>query len=102
MAAMFKALSNPHRLEIFVKLASAGGDTACCTVKGEKLELINGPCACVGDLGKGLGLAPSTVSHHIKELRLAGLITLERQGQNIFCHVEPETLRELSEFFTFK
>lgn len=55
--------------------------------------------ACVGDLGKDLQIAPSTVSHHIKELHRAGLITTERCGQSIRCRVEPEVLKELGDFF---
>jgi ArsR family transcriptional regulator len=35
------------------------------------------------------------VSHHIKELRGAGLIQTRRQGQNIECWVDPDILEEL-------
>lgn len=54
---------------------------------------------CVGDLAGELDIAPSTVSHHIKELTRAGLIATGRSGREIRCWVEPEVLRELSEFF---
>ncbi len=53
----------------------------------------------MGDLGRELGISPSTVSHHLKELRAAGLIKAERRGQNIECWVDPEILQALSEFF---
>lgn len=55
---------------------------------------------CVGDLAKELEIVPSTVSHHLKELTQAGLITTERCGREIRCRVEPKLLRELGEFFT--
>jgi ArsR family transcriptional regulator, arsenate/arsenite/antimonite-responsive transcriptional repressor len=55
--------------------------------------------AYVGQLGRDLGIAPSTVSHHIKELRQAGLICLKRHGRNVECRVEAALLRELAEFF---
>ena len=55
--------------------------------------------ACVGDLAEGLDLAPSTVSHHIKELNSAGLIQTERAGQNVECWVDPNVLQGLSKFF---
>jgi len=54
---------------------------------------------CVGDLAGELDIAPSTVSHHIKELTRAGLIATGRSGREIRCWVEPEVLHELSEFF---
>jgi ArsR family transcriptional regulator len=54
---------------------------------------------CVGGLGRDLGLAPSTVSHHIKELREAGLIRVERRGQNIHCWIDSDVVRSLADFF---
>ena len=73
-ADMFKALSNPHRLTIFLRLSS-------CCVPGTVCEPDDMVRSCVGDLGQNLGLSPSTVSHHIKELHRAGLIRMERRGQ---------------------
>jgi len=54
---------------------------------------------CVGALGSKLGIAPSTVSHHLKELYRAGLIKMNRNGQRIDCSVDLEILKELAEFF---
>lgn len=91
-AEMFKALSSPHRLSIFLRLAaSCRRDGVCCTEEEAS--------AYVGELGRDLGIVPSTVSHHIKELSRAGLILMKRNGQNVRCWVEPKTLRKLSEFF---
>lgn len=58
-------------------------------------------CACVGELGKDIGIVPSTISHHIKELRQAGLIRMERKGQKMECWVEPGTIKALRDFFAF-
>ena len=91
-AAMFKALSNPHRLKIFMRLSS-------CCVPGTVFEAEAAATACVGDLGQNLGLCPSTVSHHIKELHHAGLIRMERRGQKTDCWVDPDVLNTLSHFF---
>jgi ArsR family transcriptional regulator len=96
-AEMFKALSNPNRLKIFMRLISCcqpGTVTSINSTSGEE------GCACVGELGQDLGIVASTISHHIKELRQAGLIRMERRGQKIECWVDPSTLGALREFFT--
>jgi ArsR family transcriptional regulator len=90
-ADIFKALSNPHRLNIFLRLASCCAPATTCDT--------DEVCECVGEVSKNLGIAASTVSHHIKELNRAGLIRLRRRGQNIECWVDPETLDRLAAFF---
>lgn len=93
-AEVFKALSNPNRLKIFWSLAT------CC--KPGTIGIIDSSnTACVGEIGKDLDIVPSTVSHHIKELRRAGLIKTHRRGQNIECWVDPGILEELKVFFSF-
>ena len=58
-----KALADPNRFEMLQRIgASRQAPT----------------CSCVGGW---LGLAPATVSHHLKELENAGLIKLERNGR---------------------
>jgi ArsR family transcriptional regulator len=93
LSGMFKALSNPQRLKIFIKLARCCAPVDCC-ILDEK-----GAQRCVGDLGGDLGLAPSTVSHHIKELRLAGLVNIQRKGQKIECWTSRDILLQLAGFF---
>lgn len=93
-AVQFKALSNPHRLDVFRRLMS-------CCVPGTACSADDATRYCVGELGEGLDIAPSTVSHHLKELKQAGLIQMERQGKTIRCWVEPDALRELAHFFTY-
>ena len=89
---MFKALSNPNRLQIFHDL------TRCCqpgtVCNTDEIEV-----RCVGELGADLNVAASTLSHHIKELHRAGLINMRRKGQHVECWIEPQTLDVLSAFF---
>jgi ArsR family transcriptional regulator len=91
-AQIFKALSNPNRLRIFIKLAS------CCP-PGTRSPMKGDSCFCVGDLGQDLDIVPSTVSHHIKELHRAGLIRSARRGQKVECWVDPELIKRLRDFF---
>ena len=90
---MFKALSNKHRLTIFMRLLDCCGPNVPCGVDSDEMK------ACVGKLGKDLGIVSSTVSHHIKELHRAGLIRMERRGQNMDCWVDAKTIQNLADFF---
>ena len=92
-ADMFKALGNPHRLAIFQRL------TNCC-VPGTACEINEAMYFTVGEIGEELDLAPSTISHHLKELFRAGLIETRRNGKTIECWIEPRVLEQLAGFFT--
>jgi ArsR family transcriptional regulator len=83
---IFRALANPHRLSIFLRLVR------CCEPGPPGDAFL-----CVGELGQDLDIAPSTISHHIKELRHAGLIQMERRGQTIQCSIPREAFRDLTE-----
>jgi DNA-binding transcriptional ArsR family regulator len=82
---IFKALSTPNRLRIFLRLVS------CCP-PGTQCSTDVALRQCVSELGKGLEIDASTVSHHIRELRQSGLIRMERRGKNMLCWVDPETV----------
>ncbi len=85
---MFKALSHPNRFRLFLEIleqeeSSYEDDHACFLhVIMEKL-----------DVG-----AP-TVSHHLKELVNAGLISTERRGKFLTCQVNGDALAVLRDFF---
>ena len=88
LAKIFRALANPQRLAIFERLRAA---TLCC-IEGASGDM------CVCDVAAGSRLALSTVSHHLKELREAGLIRCERRGQLVYCSTNPEALAEVERF----
>ncbi|RDI69311.1 Rv2640c family ArsR-like transcriptional regulator [Nocardia pseudobrasiliensis] len=48
-----------------------------------------------GDLAATVGLSESTVSHHLAQLRNAGLIESERRGMNTFHHARRDALSAL-------
>ena len=90
---IFGALANPNRLRIFLQLVS-------CCMPGTSCPAEDELGACVCEIGKGLSIVPSTVSHHLKELRRSGIIQMKRRGKNVECRVDPGILKELVEFFS--
>ena len=93
LSEVIKALANEHRLRIYVRLIQCCPAGTRCQVEGRFTR-------CVSELGKDLGIVPSTLSHHVKGLRQAGLVHTERRGQKIECWVDTKVLAELSEFFS--
>lgn len=87
----FKALSNPNRLAIFQRLLN------CCET-GTSCEVEQCMKVVVGELGKDIEIAPSTLSHHLKELHQAELIKMERKGQHIECWVNTDKVAQLTGF----
>ena len=52
----------------------------------------------IGELGERCGITGSTLTHHLKFLAQAGLVTQEKQGRSIICTAAYDRARELSEF----
>jgi ArsR family transcriptional regulator len=66
-ALISKALADPKRFEMLQKIAASKDAPTCSSV-----------CDWVG-------LAPATVSHHLQELKSAGLVDVKRDGK--FAHI---------------
>lgn len=92
LAGVFRALANPKRLELFRRLLALCGPDGCCCTRDE-LALT------VDRLGLDLDLAKSTVSHHMKELRTAGLIRVTRNGKFNDVGFDASLLESLAGFF---
>ena len=92
LADIFKALSNPHRLAIFQRLSR-------CCVPGTRCD-VEFAKSSVGEIGEGLDIAPSTLSHHLKTLSQCGLIKTSRRGQFVDCCVDPDILNQLGRYFS--
>jgi ArsR family transcriptional regulator len=94
LASIFKALSDPTRLRIFELLR-------CCERAveiDEEGQVRRAGEISVGDVCCRFSQSMSTVSHHLKELRLAGLVRMEKRGRWIYCSVSPAALELLREF----
>ena len=76
-AALFKALSDPHRLRLLARLAAAAKSV------------------CVCDLNECVPLLQPTVSHHLRQLKGAGLVDRERRGTRVYYCVNAEALTQL-------
>ena len=48
-----------------------------------------------GDLATALGLTESTISHHLSQLRKAGLVESDRRGMNVYHRPRRDTLGAL-------
>lgn len=48
-----------------------------------------------GHLADTVGLSSATVSHHLSQLKKAGLVSSERRGINVFYRAEPDSLEAL-------
>jgi ArsR family transcriptional regulator len=68
-----KALGDETRLRIFEAISAANHMTC-------------------GEIVSMRGITPATVSHHLKILNEAGLITRRRKGQFVYSQAVPETI----------
>lgn len=78
VAVRLKALADPARVRL-MSLLLASGDEGVCTC----------------DLAPALGLSEPTVSHHLKTMRAAGLVTSERRGHNVYYLPQRDALGAL-------
>ncbi len=92
IAQIFKALSHPKRLEIFVNFVSCIPPGTIETTTDDQMAV------CQREISAEHDLAPSTVSHHLKELIIAGLIHKERKGKEILISVNPMAIETLNLF----
>ena len=86
MAKIFKALSNPNRLELYLKI-----------VEKNEASYETG-CEClISDITKYLNIGAPTISHHLKELTNAELIFTERRGKYLVAKVNEDMVNKVNE-----
>ena len=76
-AELLKALADPHRLRIAAMLARAQDDI------------------CVCDLNDGIDVSQPTISHHLKLLKDAKLVTSERRGTWVYYRLTDDARRRM-------
>src|SRR6202040_2887228 len=81
--AALAALAQDNRLEIFRLLVQAGPEGM--------------PAGAVAD---ALGLAPNTLTFHFDRLRMAGLVTVQREGRSMIYAAQFDTMNALLGFLT--
>jgi ArsR family transcriptional regulator, arsenate/arsenite/antimonite-responsive transcriptional repressor len=79
LAQAFKALGVPIRLQLMSMIASAPN--------GE---------VCVCDLTPAFSISVTTISHHLKVLREAGLVDAQRRASWVYYRARPALMRQLS------
>jgi ArsR family transcriptional regulator, arsenate/arsenite/antimonite-responsive transcriptional repressor len=83
LAQVFKALGDPVRLRLVSLIgAHQGGEV------------------CVCDLTTAFDLSQPTISHHLKVLREAGIITSERRSTWVYYRLEPAALERMAALLT--
>jgi ArsR family transcriptional regulator len=93
---MFRALSDPTRLAIYQFLRCCSGKVSL--EEDGSVRPAAGPT--VGEVCCQVQVAQSTVSHHLKELRRAGLIKASKVGRAIHCEIDGGALSAIREFAT--
>ena len=83
LAQVFKALGDPVRLRLLSLIgAHQGGEV------------------CVCELTDAFNLTQPTISHHLKVLREAGIITSERRGTWVYYRLVPAVLDRMGALLT--
>ena len=77
------ALAQDNRLDIFRLLVQAGPDGMAA-----------------GQVAEKLGLAPNTLTFHFDRLRMAGLVTVRRDGRSMIYAARFEAMNGLVSFLT--
>lgn len=98
LATMLKALGEPSRLKIFQFLCSCSSNFSIDEEANVRPNGVTVGEVCCNLTGENT--ITSTASHHLKELRYAGLITMERKGKNMLCSINEDKVKKLSKYLS--
>jgi ArsR family transcriptional regulator len=89
MARVMKALSNPNRLELYLEILRKCEASFETSFKKECGECF------VSDIMESFNIGAPTISHHLKELAGADLITTERKGKFLVARINEDTIEQV-------
>lgn len=95
---IFKALGNETRFLIFKNIFTGG--YTCSLDKKDPNVTVSPHATCVSTIAEHFDFSLPTISKHLKELREANIITMEKKGNKIYIEPNIETVRELGGCFT--
>jgi ArsR family transcriptional regulator len=84
LTKIFKALSNPNRLKLYYEISKkkdAFFETGCFVYK----------------ISEKFNIGAPTISHHLKELENAELITTQRNGKQLTARINKDTFKKIKE-----
>jgi ArsR family transcriptional regulator len=84
LTKIFKALSNPNRLKLYYEISKKKGaffETGCFVYK----------------ISEKFNIGAPTISHHLKELENAELITTQRNGKQLTARINKATFEKIKE-----
>jgi len=83
VVAALAALAQDNRLDVFRLLVQAGAEGMPA-----------------GQVAETLGLAPNTLTFHFDRLRVAGLVTVRREGRSMIYSARYDTMNALLGYLT--
>lgn len=84
LTKIFKALSNPNRLKLYHEISkkkNAFFETGCFVYK----------------ISEKFNIGAPTISHHLKELENADLITTKRNGKQLTARINKDTFQKIKD-----
>ncbi|HOX28071.1 MAG TPA: metalloregulator ArsR/SmtB family transcription factor [bacterium] len=97
-ALAFKALSNENRLKVFQIIRKGHVHSADCCYPNRPDDTPE-ESVCVCEILEKVDISAPTLSHHLKELRYAGLVDVLNRGQWSYYTVSRGVLENLADFF---
>ena len=88
---IFKALGNETRFLIFKNIFT-GGYTCSIDKKDPKVK-VSPHATCVSTIAEHFEFSLPTISKHLKELREANIVTMEKKGNKIYIEPNIVTVR---------